>query len=75
MQLRHTACMNVNSPFKRSEIKKLPVVGKLGQGGSSPDQHVEVVQGGDGSGQVPLGRVQLLNVPGDLFHLQIQVKL
>ena len=49
--------------------KKLPVACKLGQGGSAPDQHVEVVQGGDGSGQVPLGCVQLLYVSCDLFHL------
>ena len=52
--------------------KNLPVVCKLGQGGSSPDQHVEMVQGGDGSGQVPLGCVQLLYVPGDLFHLKVK---
>ena len=49
-------------------ISCLPVVRKLGQSGSSPDQHVQVVQGGDGCGEVPLGRVQLLDVPGDLFH-------
>ena len=46
----------------------LPVVRKLGQSGSSPDQHVQVVQGGDGCGEVPLGRVQLLDIPSDLFH-------
>ena len=50
----------------------MPVVCKLGQGGSSPDQHVEMVQGGDGSCQVPLGCVQLLYVPGDLFHLKVK---
>ena len=36
---------------------------------------MEVVQCGDGSGQVPLGCIQLFDVPCDLFHLQhIQVK-
>ena len=47
-------------------ISCLPVVRKLGQSGSSPDQHVQVVQGGDGCGEVPLGRVQLLDVGGDV---------
>ena len=73
MQPRHTACGQhvTRSPLKNLQ-KKLPVVCELGQGGSSPDQHVEMVQGGDGSGQVPLGCVQLLYVPGDLFHLKVK---
>jgi hypothetical protein len=29
---------------------------------------VKVVECGDGGGEVALGRVQLLNVPGDLLH-------
>lgn len=32
-------------------------------------QHVQVVQGGDGSRQVALGIVQLLDVPRYLLHL------
>ena len=27
-----------------------------------------MVEGGDGGGEVPLGRVQLLDVPRDLLH-------
>lgn len=37
-----------------------------------PCQHVEVVQGGDGGGQVALGMVQLLDIPGDFLHLASQ---
>ena len=29
---------------------------------------MKVVECGDGGGEVALGRVQLLNVPGDLLH-------
>ena len=32
------------------------------------DEHVQVVVGGDGAGQVPLRHVQLLDVPRDLLH-------
>lgn len=34
-----------------------------------PCQHVEVVEGGDGGGQVTLGMIQLLDIPGDFLHL------
>lgn len=34
-----------------------------------PCQHVEVVEGGDGGGQVTLGMIQLFDIPGDFLHL------
>lgn len=35
-----------------------------------PCQHVQVVKGGDGGGQVTLGMIQLLDIPGDFLHLE-----
>lgn len=35
-------------------------------------QHVQVVQRCDGGGQVAFGMIQLLNIPGDFFNLNIE---
>ena len=53
---------------EQSWLPVLPAVGVQGEGGHAPHQHVQVVLGGDGRGQVLLGCVQLLNVPGDFLH-------
>ena len=50
---------------EQSCLPVLPAMGVLGEGGHAPHQHVQVVLGGDGRGQVLHGCVQLLSFTMD----------
>lgn len=45
---------------------------RLLQGVDAPCQHVQVVQRRDRGGQVAFGVIQLLNITGDFFNLNIE---